>query len=109
MVKQTAGRDALHDFAPKFAELNDDVLFGEVWSREGQLPLKLRSIVTITALISKGITDSSLTYHLTTAKQNGVTKTEMAEILTHLAFYAGWPNGMAAMTVAKNVFTQKES
>ena len=71
MVKQTAGRDALHDFAPKFAELNDDVLFGEVWSREGQLPLKLRSIVTITALISKGITDSSLTYHLTTAKQNG--------------------------------------
>ena len=89
MVKQTAGRDALHDFAPKFAELNDDVLFGEVWSREGQLPLKLRSIVTITALISKGITDSSLTYHLTTAKQNGVTKAEMAELLTHLAFYAG--------------------
>ena len=87
MVKQTAGRDALHDFAPKFAELNDDVLFGEVWSREGQLPLKLRSIVTITALISKGITDSSLTYHLTTAKQNGVTKAEMAELLTHLAFY----------------------
>ena len=78
MVKQTAGRDALNDFAPKFAALNDDVLFGEVWSREGQLPLKLRSIVTITALISKGITDSSLTYHLTTAKQNGVTKTEMA-------------------------------
>ena len=92
MVKQTAGRDALHDFAPKFAELNDDVLFGEVWSREGQLPLKLRSIITITALISKGITDSSLAYHLTTAKQNGVTKAEMAEILTHLAFYAGWPN-----------------
>ena len=96
MVKQTAGRDALNDFAPKFAELNDDVLFGEVWSREGQLPLKLRSIVTITALISKGITDSSLTYHLTTAKQNGVTKTEMAELLTHLAFYAGWPNAWAA-------------
>ena len=95
MVKQTAGRDALNDFAPKFAELNDDVLFGEVWSREGQLPLKLRSIVTITALISKGITDSSLTYHLTTAKQNGVTKTEMAELLTHLAFYAGWPNAWA--------------
>ena len=103
MVKQTAGRDALHDFAPKFAELNDDVLFGEVWSREGQLPLKLRSIVTITALISKGITDSSLTYHLTTAKQNGVTKTEMAEILTHLAFYAGWPNAWAAFRQAKEV------
>lgn len=104
MVKQTAGRDALNDFAPKFAELNDDVLFGEVWSREGQLPLKLRSIVTITALISKGITDSSLTYHLTTAKQNGVTKTEMAELLTHLAFYAGWPNAWAAFRQAKEVY-----
>ena len=80
------------------------MLFGEVWSREGQLPLKLRSIVTITALISKGITDSSLTYHLTTAKQNGVTKTEMAEILTHLAFYAGWPNAWAAFRQAKEVY-----
>ena len=104
MVKQTAGRDALNDFAPKFAALNDDVLFGEVWSREGQLPLKLRSIVTITALISKGITDSSLTYHLTTAKQNGVAKTEIAEILTHLAFYAGWPNAWAAFRQAKEVY-----
>ena len=92
MVKQTAGRDALNDFAPKFAELNDDVLFGEVWSREDKLSLKLRSIVTMTALISKGIVDNSLMYHLTTAKKNGVTRTEMAEILTHLAFYAGWPN-----------------
>ena len=109
MVKQTAGRDALHDFAPKFAELNDDVLFGEVWSREGQLPLKLRSIITITALISKGITDSSLAYHLTTAKQNGVTKAEMAEILTHLAFYAGWPNAWAAFRQAgeKVTFARK--
>lgn len=107
MVKQTAGRDALNDFAPKFAALNDDVLFGEVWSREGQLPLKLRSIVTITALISKGITDSSLTYHLTTAKQNGVTKAEMAEILTHLAFYAGWPNAWAAFRQAKEVYADK--
>lgn len=109
MVKQTAGRDALNDFAPKFAELNDDVLFGEVWSREGQLPLKLRSIVTITALISKGITDSSLTYHLTTAKQNGVTKTEMAELLTHLAFYAGWPNAWAAFRQAKEVYADEST
>ena len=109
MVKQTAGRDALNDFAPKFAELNDDVLFGEVWSREGQLPLKLRSIVTITALISKGITDSSLTYHLTTAKQNGVTKTEMAELLTHLAFYAGWPNAWAAFRQAKEVYADESA
>lgn len=76
--KQTAGRDALGEFAPKFAELNDDVLFGEVWSREDMLSLKTRSIITITSLISKGIVDSSLSYHLETARQNGVTQTEMA-------------------------------
>ena len=86
MVKQTAGRDALDDFAPKFAQLNDDVLFGEVWSREDKLSLKMRSVITLTALISKGIVDSSLSYHLSTARKNGVTRTEMAEILTHLAF-----------------------
>lgn len=107
MVKQTAGRDALNDFAPKFAELNDDVLFGEVWSREDKLSLKMRSIVTLTALISKGIVDSSLTYHLTTAKKNGVTRTEMAEILTHLAFYAGWPNAWAAFRMAKEVYAEE--
>lgn len=103
MGKQTAGRDNLCDFAPKFAELNDDVLFGEVWSREDMLSLKTRSIVTITALISKGIVDHSLQYHLETAKKNGVTRTEMAEILTHLAFYAGWPNAWAAFRIAKEV------
>ena len=108
MVKQTAGREALNDFAPKFAELNDDVLFGEVWSREDKLSLKLRSIVTLTALVSKGITDNSLTYHLTTAKKNGVTKTEMAEILTHVAFYAGWPNAWAAFRQAKDVYAGDE-
>ena len=107
MVKQTAGRDSLNDFAPKFAELNDDVLFGEVWSREDNLSLKLRSIVTMTALISKGIVDNSLMYHLTTAKKNGVTRTEMAEILTHLAFYAGWPNAWAAFRMAKEVYAEE--
>lgn len=104
MEKQTAGRDALNDFAPKFAELNDDVLFGEVWSREEYLSLKIRSIVTITSLISKGIVDNSLSYHLSTARTNGVTKTEMAEILTHVAFYAGWPNAWAAFRLAKEVY-----
>lgn len=102
--KQTAGRDALGEFAPKFAELNDDVLFGEVWSRDDKLSLKTRSIVTITSLISKGIVDSSLSYHLETARKNGVTQTEMAEILTHLAFYAGWPNAWAAFRLAKEVY-----
>ena len=96
MVKQTAGRDSLGDFAPKFAELNDDVLFGEVWSREDKLSLKMRSILTVTALVSKGLIDSSFQYHAMTAKKNGVTKTEMAEILTHLAFYVGWPNAWSA-------------
>ena len=108
MVKQTAGRDALNDFAPKFAELNDDVLFGEVWSREEQLSLKARSIVTVTALISRGVVDSSLTYHLSTARKNGVTAGEMAEILTHLAFYAGWPNAWAAFRMAKEVYAGDE-
>ena len=108
MEKQTAGRRDLGEFAPKFAELNDDILFGEVWSREDKLSLKNRSIVTITALISKGIVDSSLKYHLQTAKNNGITKTEMAEILTHLAFYAGWPNAWAAFRMAKEVYEEDE-
>ena len=104
MEKQTAGRDALNDFAPKFAELNDDVLFGEVWAREDLLSPKLRSIVTVSALIGKGIVDSSLNYHLETAKKHGVTKTEMAELLTHVASYAGWPNAWAAFRMAKEVY-----
>lgn len=103
-IKQTAGKDQLADFAPKFAQLNDEVLFGEVWSREDKLSLKMRSVVTITALISKGIVDSSLTCHLAAARKNGVTRTEMAEILTHLAFYSGWPNAWAAFRMAKEVY-----
>lgn len=81
-VKQTAGRDSLGEFAPKFAELNDDVLFGEVWSREDKLSLRDRSLVTVTALMAQGLTDSSFKYHLMSAKKNGITKTEIAEILT---------------------------
>ncbi len=104
MQKQTAGRDALGSFAPKFAELNDDVLFGEVWSREEELSPRDRSIITVTALMSKGILDSSLQYHIMNAKMHGVTKEEMAEILTHTAFYAGWPNAWAAMRMAKEVY-----
>lgn len=76
-IKQAAGRDQLGAFAPKFAELNDDVLFGEVWSRTDLLGLRDRSLVTITSLISQGITDSSLTYHLQTARQNGITRVEI--------------------------------
>ena len=104
MVKQTAGRDALGKFAPEFARLNDDVLFGEVWSREKELPLKTRSIATVSALVGKGVTDSSLKYHIESAKKNGVTAEEMAELLTQLAFYAGWPNAWAAFKYAKEVY-----
>lgn len=106
MVKQTAGHDSLGEFAPEFARLNDDILFGEVWSREDKLSLKSRSIVTISALIGKGIIDNSLKYHLITARKNGVTKIEMAEILTHIAFYAGWPNAWAAFNMAKEVYAE---
>src|SRR5574344_137904 len=106
-VKQTAGRNMLGEFAPKFAELNDDVLFGEVWSREDKLSLRDRSLVTVTALIASGVVDSSLQYHLTTAKKNGVTKTEIAEILTHLAFYAGWPKAWAAFRMAKEIWSDE--
>lgn len=90
-IKQTAGRDGLGEFAPKFAQLNDDVLFGEVWSREDKLSLRDRSLVTVVALLSQGLVDSSFRYHLMSAKQNGITRQEIAEIITHAAFYAGWP------------------
>ena len=103
-VTQTAGRDQLGDFAPEFARLNDDILFGEVWSRNDLLSLRDRSLVTITSLISQGITDSSLTYHLQEAKKNGITRTEIAEILTHVSFYAGWPKAWAAFRLAKDVW-----
>lgn len=106
-IRQTAGREQLGDFAPKFAELNDDVLFGEVWSRTDKLGLRDRSMVTITALVSSGITDSSLTYHLQTAKKNGITRTEIAEILTQVGFYAGWPKAWAAFRLAKDVWTEE--
>ena len=108
MVKQTAGRDALAGFADEFAHLNDDVLFGEVWSREDKLSLKMRSILTVTVLVSKGLIDSSFQYHMQTARKNGVTKSEMGEILTHIAFYAGWPNAWAAFRVALEVYKDDE-
>lgn len=107
-VKQTAGRDQLGSFAPKFAQLNDDVLFGEVWSREDKLSLRDRSILTVTALMSQGLVDSSFAYHLETARKNGVTRSEIAEILTHLAFYAGWPKAWAAFRMAKDVWAEDE-
>lgn len=107
MEKVTAGRQALGDFAPKFAELNDDILFGEVWSREDKLVPRDRSIITVTALVSNGIFDSSLSFHMQKAKENGVTKTEIAEILTQIAFYSGWPKAWAAFNIAKTIWTEE--
>ena len=106
-IIQTAGRDALGEFAPEFAHLNDDILFGEVWSRNDLLSLRDRSLVTITSLISQGITDSSLTYHLQEAKKNGITRTEISEIITHIAFYAGWPKAWGAFRQAKEVWADE--
>ena len=107
MVKQTAGRKELGEFAPKFAELNDDVLFGQVWEREDKLSLRDRSVVTVIALMASGVLDSSLQYHIRNAKNHGVTAEEMAEILTHAAFYAGWPKAWAAVRMAKEVYIEE--
>ncbi len=103
-VVQTAGRQQLGEFAPDFARYNDDILFGEVWSKNDVLSLHDRSIVTVSALVASGITDSSLKYHLQSAKNNGVTKEEMAEIITQLGFYGGWPKAWAAFNLAKEVY-----
>lgn len=105
-IKQTAGREQLGSFAPKFAELNDDVLFGEVWSREDKLSLRDRSLVTVVSLMSQGLTDESFRYHLITAKNNGITKDEIAEIITHAAFYCGWPKAWAVFRMAKEIWAE---
>ena len=107
-IVQTAGRTRLGEFAPKFAELNDDVLFGEVWSRTDKLGLRDRSLVTVTSLISQGITDNSLIFHLQSAKKNGITKDEIAEIVTHAAFYCGWPKAWAVFRMAKDIWSEEE-
>lgn len=108
MEKVTAGHEELGSFAPQFAELNDDVLFGQVWSREEKLSARDRSIITVTALMASGILDSSLKFHLQNAKNHGVTREEIAEILTHTAFYAGWPKAWAAFRMAKEIWTENE-
>ena len=106
-VKQTAGRNNLGGFAPKFAELNDDVLFGQVWSREDKLCLRDRSLITVVALLSQGLTGSSFENHLKAAKANGISRNEIAEIITHAAFYAGWPKAWAAFRLAKEIWADE--
>lgn len=101
--KQTAGRDNLGDFAPQFAALNDDVLFGEVWDKEDELSAHDRSMITISALISGGNLEQ-LPAHLNIGKQNGITKEEIVAMITHLAFYVGWPKAWSAFNLAKEIW-----
>ena len=108
-MKQTAGRNSLGDLAPKFAELNDDILFGEVWSRTDKLSLRDRCMITVTALVAKGITDNSLKFHILNAKNHGVTKEEMVEIITHIAFYVGWPNAWAVFPLVREVYEDEKT
>ena len=89
-IVQTAGRNQLGEFAPMFAHLNDDVLFGEVWNEEA-IDVKTKCIITVVSLMASGITDSSLIYHLQNAKNHGVTKEEIASIITHATMYVGYP------------------
>ena len=106
-ITQTAGRSQLGDFAPMFAHLNDDVLFGEVWN-EKAIDVKTKCIVTVVSLMASGITDSSLSYHLQNAKNNGVTREEIAAIITHAAMYVGCPKGWAVLRLAKEIWNETE-
>ena len=102
-ITQTAGRQQLGSFAPMFAHLNDDVLFGEVWNAEA-IDVKTKCVVTVVSLMASGIIDSSLTYHLQNAKAHGVTKEEIAAIITHATMYVGWPRGLAVFRLAKDIW-----
>lgn len=107
MEKQTAGRENLGELAPKFAELNDDVLFGEIWSREDKLSLRDRSMITISALMAQGLFPQ-LKSHFEMGKKHGITKEEAVEIVTQIAFYAGWPKAWSAFSLIKEVYSDEE-
>jgi len=107
MKKQTAGREHLGALAPKFAELNDDVLFGEVWSREDKLSAHDRSMITIAALFSAGLYPQ-LKAHLALGREHGVTKAEAVELVTQLAFYCGWPKAWSAFPLIAEVYGEED-
>jgi 4-carboxymuconolactone decarboxylase len=98
----TPAQRAIGDFSPKLVSLTDEVLFGDIWER-GELSKRDRSLVTVAALIATGSTQQ-LRGHLARAIDNGLTETELTEVIIHLAFYAGWPRAMSAVTVAKEIF-----
>lgn len=103
MKKQTAGRDNLGRIAPQFAALNDDILFGEVWSREKQLSLRDRSMITISALMAQGLFPQ-LKSHLIMGKEHGITKNEIIELVTQLAFYSGWPKAWSTFSLIEEIY-----
>ena len=104
--KQTAGRDRLGDIAPEFAHLNDDVLFGEVWSREEELSARDRSLITIAALFSAGLYPQ-LKSHLALGRQHGITKQEAIEAVTQLAFYCGRPKAWSTFPMIEEVWGEE--
>ncbi len=106
-ITQTAGRNQLGEFAPMFAHLNDDVLFGEVWNEEA-IDLKTKCIVTVVSLMASGVTDSSIAYHLQNAKNHGVTRAEIAAVITHATMYVGWPKGWAVFRQAREIWSGEE-
>ena len=106
-IVQTAGRNALGKFAPDFAQYNDDILFGENWNNT-DIDLKTRSIITVVALMSQGVTDNSIRYHIQNAKNHGVSQKEIAAVITHTAFYAGWPHAWAVFNIAKEVYADND-
>ncbi len=105
-IVQTAGRDALGEFAPEFAHFNDDVLFGENWNNQ-DIDIKTRCIITVVTLMARGIIDNSFKYHMINAKKHGVTQKEMAAIITHASFYMGWPLAWSAFNIAKEVYNEQ--
>ncbi len=105
MTKELSGpQKAFGDIAPKLADISDAVLFGDVWERPGLSP-RDRSLITITSLISLYRTNE-LPFHLKKALENGVTRDEIAEVITHLAFYAGWPCASTAVVIARKAFEE---
>jgi 4-carboxymuconolactone decarboxylase len=100
-------RDRIGDVAPKLADLTEKVLFGDIWERPG-LSKRDRSLITVTALVSMNRTEQ-LPYHLRRALDNGVTQVELVELITHLAFYSGWPTAMSAIRLAKEAFQDNAS
>ena len=105
LTKSQAARQLLGEIAPKLVQLGDDVLFGDVWERP-QLSKRDRSLITCTAIVALGWTEQMKT-HFPRAIANGVTKEELVEMITHMAFYSGWPSAVTAALQAREIFAEQ--